>query len=138
MTKLPTRKTVEPHAPTTVGGVQGGSGSTPLPDDLVAAQCARMGLLYAVGDIHGCFDELRELLTRLGYEITEDWQKAYSVRAPEDRKVVFLGDLVDRAAVGIGRRRIEARCQGATDSLDVTRAGCREHRTVRGQWRQWS
>jgi polynucleotide kinase-phosphatase len=49
-----------------------------------------------IGDIHGCFDELRELLTRLGYEITEDGQKAYSVRAPEARKVVFLGDLVDR------------------------------------------
>src|SRR5215813_2778574 len=47
-----------------------------------------------VGDLHGCFDELRELLTRLGYEIAEDG--AYSVRAPEGRKAVFLGDLVDR------------------------------------------
>src|SRR5262249_5593106 len=50
-----------------------------------------------IGDIHGCFDELRELLTRLGYQITEDERKAYSVRAPEGRKVVFLSDLVDRA-----------------------------------------
>src|SRR5262245_9314070 len=47
-----------------------------------------------IGDLHGCFDELRELLTRLGYEIAEDG--AYSVRAPEGRKAVFLGDLVDR------------------------------------------
>src|SRR5262247_4860697 len=47
-----------------------------------------------VGDLHGCFDELRELLARLGYEIAEDG--AYSVRAPEGRKAVFLGDLVDR------------------------------------------
>src|SRR5262249_53269789 len=47
-----------------------------------------------VGDLHGCFDELRELLTRLGYEIAEDG--AYSVRPPEGRKAVFLGDLVER------------------------------------------
>ncbi len=53
-----------------------------------------------IGDIHGCFDELRELLTRLGYEIevTEDGnpQKTFLVRPPEGRKAVFLGDLVDR------------------------------------------
>src|SRR5262249_12932959 len=51
-----------------------------------------------IGDVHGCFDELRELLTRLGYEISEDGNQraAYSVRAPEGRKAIFLGDLVDR------------------------------------------
>jgi protein phosphatase len=54
-----------------------------------------------IGDIHGCFDELRELLTRIGYEIADgpghgDHGPAYSVRAPEGRKAVFLGDLVDR------------------------------------------
>ncbi len=47
-----------------------------------------------IGDVHGCFDELRELLTSLGYEISDDG--AYSVRAPDGRKAVFLGDLVDR------------------------------------------
>src|SRR5262245_24461992 len=51
-----------------------------------------------IGDVHGCFDELHELLARLGYQITvtEDGRKAYSVCAPEGRKAVFLGDLVDR------------------------------------------
>ncbi len=45
-----------------------------------------------IGDVHGCFDELAALLTRLGYEFTEPFQ----ARHPEGRKAVFLGDLVDR------------------------------------------
>ena len=53
-----------------------------------------------IGDVHGCFDELRALLERLGYEITpssEDQNSfAYHVRHAEGRKAVFLGDLVDR------------------------------------------
>jgi protein phosphatase len=40
-----------------------------------------------IGDVHGCADELEELLSRLG------WSEG---RHPEGRKVVFLGDLVDR------------------------------------------
>ena len=44
-----------------------------------------------IGDIHGCMDELTDLLRTLGYEVT-----AGGARHPEGRKVVFLGDLVDR------------------------------------------
>lgn len=40
-----------------------------------------------IGDIHGCAGELEELLARLGY---------FDGSHPEGRKVVFLGDLVDR------------------------------------------
>jgi protein phosphatase len=40
-----------------------------------------------IGDIHGCFDELRALLTNLGY---------VEGHHPEGRKAIFLGDLVDR------------------------------------------
>ncbi|MFL6234445.1 MAG: polynucleotide kinase-phosphatase [Thermoanaerobaculia bacterium] len=45
-----------------------------------------------IGDVHGCADELEELLGKLGYAPDGDgvW------RHPEGRKVVFLGDLVDR------------------------------------------
>ncbi|MEA2603638.1 MAG: hypothetical protein QOF89_4630 [Acidobacteriota bacterium] len=45
-----------------------------------------------LGDIHGCGDELEELLASLGYAPDESgvW------RHPEGRKAVFLGDLVDR------------------------------------------
>jgi protein phosphatase len=53
-----------------------------------------------VGDVHGCFDELRALLERLGYEIAPSGEGensfGYQVRHPEGRKAVFLGDLVDR------------------------------------------
>ena len=53
-----------------------------------------------VGDIHGCFDELVELLVKLGYSVEEhsngDGALAYSVSPPAGRKVIFLGDLVDR------------------------------------------
>lgn len=48
-----------------------------------------------IGDIHGCLDELMNLLLKLGYRIgSEDGE--YSVTAPVGRKAVFLGDLVDR------------------------------------------
>lgn len=41
-----------------------------------------------IGDVHGCDDELAALLTTLGY--------ASDGAHPDARKVVFLGDLVDR------------------------------------------
>src|SRR5882762_9896893 len=53
-----------------------------------------------IGDLHGCFDELVELLTQLGYSVEKQsnvpGSLAYSVKPPEGRKVVFLGDIVDR------------------------------------------
>ena len=53
-----------------------------------------------IGDIHGCFEELVELLTQLGYSIERqtngDGSPGISVKPPEGRKLVLLGDLVDR------------------------------------------
>ena len=46
-----------------------------------------------IGDVHGCFDELVELLKALGYGVNED---AFTIQAPANRKLVFVGDLVDR------------------------------------------
>lgn len=48
-----------------------------------------------IGDVHGCADELLELLDRLDYEVSRE-NGEYAVRAPEGRKAIFLGDLVDR------------------------------------------
>ncbi|TMC20590.1 MAG: polynucleotide kinase-phosphatase [Chloroflexi bacterium] len=51
-----------------------------------------------IGDVHGCFDELHELLERLGYQITlpQEDMSSYQITHPGGRRVIFLGDLVDR------------------------------------------
>jgi protein phosphatase len=46
-----------------------------------------------IGDVHGCHTELVELLTLLGYEVPPETPTA---RHPDGRRVLFLGDLVDR------------------------------------------
>ena len=54
-----------------------------------------------IGDIHGCADELEQLLTKLGHAKTEvaghepGWSNIAYVH-PNGRKAVFVGDLVDR------------------------------------------
>ena len=45
-----------------------------------------------IGDVHGCREELEILLDRLGYVADEDGVRAH----PEGRRVIFVGDLVDR------------------------------------------
>lgn len=71
-----------------------------------------------IGDVHGCADELEELLDKLGYEKCEPvtnepgWARlCYS--HPEERKAVFVGDLVDRGprtvdTLSIARNMVEA------------------------------
>src|ERR1700761_3314938 len=49
------------------------------------------GPLDIIGDVHGCYDELTELLTKLGYA-----DNGETLAHPDGRKAVFLGDLVDR------------------------------------------
>jgi protein phosphatase len=46
-----------------------------------------------IGDVHGCFDELVDLLRALDYQVDADAQTA---TPPAGRKAIFLGDLVDR------------------------------------------
>jgi protein phosphatase len=47
--------------------------------------------LDIIGDIHGCFQELKELTTKLGY----NWTTGVPIH-PDKRKLAFVGDLTDR------------------------------------------
>jgi len=82
------------------------------PEEVAAAEFERQplwnnlktehGPFDIIGDVHGCFDELCELLRQLGYVFDKSaFEKAAElpppgVVHPQGRKVVFLGDLVDR------------------------------------------
>ncbi len=49
-----------------------------------------------IGDIHGCYEELCELLIRLGYVFNSAGNSDLHIVHPQKRKAIFLGDLVDR------------------------------------------
>jgi protein phosphatase len=53
------------------------------------------GPLDIIGDIHGCLDETLELLAQLGYHVAIV-DGRYTLSHSLGRKVVFVGDLVDR------------------------------------------
>lgn len=44
-----------------------------------------------IGDVHGCYEELMELLDKLGYQFFGD-----EIKNNQDRTLAFLGDLTDR------------------------------------------
>jgi len=80
------------------------------PEEIDAAEIVReplwnnlkheYGPFDIIGDVHGCFDELLDLLKQLGYSVETrangDASPRYSVKPAEGRKAIFLGDLVDR------------------------------------------
>ena len=55
-----------------------------------------LGPFDIIGDIHGCFDELAELLEKLGYQISTGIDSNTIVEPPQGRKAIFVGDFVDR------------------------------------------
>ncbi|PHN03611.1 polynucleotide kinase-phosphatase [Flavilitoribacter nigricans] len=76
-----------------------------------------------IGDVHGCFAELQELLRTLGYRITKhrDRQKnfGYTVKPPANRKAIFVGDLVDRGPASNEVLRLVMSMQEAGNALVV-------------------
>jgi len=58
-------------------------------------------LVYAVGDVHGCYDQLRELLA----QITRDWESRAKGRTAS---LIFCGDYVDRGPAS--REVLDALC----------------------------
>ena len=61
-----------------------------------------------IGDVHGCFDELTELLTQLGYDLDPytSGETLLSARHPEGRRAYFVGDLTDRGPRNIDCLRL--------------------------------
>ena len=56
------------------------------------------GPLDIIGDIHGCYSELCDLLDKLGYSVKRENGTAVP---PDGRKAVFLGDLCDRGPCNV-------------------------------------
>lgn len=68
-----------------------------------------------IGDVHGCIDELRELVALLGYDLGDD----HVLRHPAGRRVVLLGDIVDRGPGIVDVLRIAMASEAAGTSLSV-------------------
>ena len=83
------------------------------PEEIDAVEVARQplwnnrkgdrGPFDIIGDVHGCCDELEQLLQQLGYQIVDKTSDSAfwdfpTYAHPEGRKAVFLGDLVDRGS----------------------------------------
>ncbi|MCB7136214.1 polynucleotide kinase-phosphatase [Cellulosimicrobium marinum] len=109
-------------------------------DEIDAARVVRTPLLTdrrdetgpfdAIGDVHGCLDELLALLDRLGYEVTrDDAGRPVDAAHPEGRRAIFLGDLVDRGPDSPGVLRLAMGMVRAGHALAVP--GNHEHKLVR-------
>jgi protein phosphatase len=74
-----------------------------------------VGPFDIIGDVHGCADELRELLSKLGYATDSDGHYAH----PANRRAFFIGDLVDRGPDVVGAVDIARAMVGAGSALAV-------------------
>ena len=69
-----------------------------------------------VGDVHGCYDELSELLGQLGYDVAPDGTGAHH---PDGRRALFVGDLVDRGPATPAVLRLAMGMVDAGDALCI-------------------
>lgn len=75
----------------------------------------RRGPFDIVGDVHGCLDEVLDLLGRLGCTVGDDLH----LTPPPGRTLVFLGDLVDRGPSSAGVLRLVMNAVRAGHALAV-------------------
>ena len=94
--------------------------ATIVRDRLLNDYSDQHGPFDIIGDIHGCLDELLTLLGILGYEIHRDEQgRAVDAEHPAGRRVVFVGDLVDRGPSSVGVLRLAMGMTAAGHALAV-------------------
>jgi protein phosphatase len=78
------------------------------------------GPFDVIGDVHGCRDEFHDLLHALGYMVErDDMGRPIGARHPARRRVVFLGDLVDRGPDTPGVLRLVMGMVAAGDAIAV-------------------
>ena len=87
------------------------------------------GPFDVIGDIHGCRAELETLLADLGYDIRRDGDGRAVGAHRNDRRAVFVGDLVDRGPDTPGVLRLVMGMVAAGDALCVP--GNHEHKLLR-------
>jgi len=88
------------------------------------------GPLDVIGDIHGCREELEDLLVELGWSLVRDQQgRPVDATHAEGRKAVFVGDLVDRGPDSPGVLRLVMGMTAAGHALCVP--GNHENKLVR-------
>ncbi len=87
------------------------------------------GPFEIIGDVHGCADELRDLLTTLGWVVDLDGDTAVGGHHPDGRMAIFVGDLVDRGPDTPGVLRLVMGLVDAGNALCVT--GNHEAKLVR-------
>jgi protein phosphatase len=92
--------------------------ATVLREPLWCDRRGERGPFDVIGDVHGCLTELEALLDKLGYVPSEG--KGGSVRAhPEGRRIIFVGDLVDRGPDSPGVLRLVMDMVAAGSALAV-------------------
>lgn len=89
-------------------------------DPLLNDRSDETGPFDAIGDVHGCRSELETLLGKLGYTIERDAEgRPIDAAHPEGRRVIFLGDLVDRGPDVVGVLRLAMGMVASGNALAV-------------------
>ena len=84
-----------PRAPRTVTVFRHPTNLNRIESSLPILRPDLAGPFDLIGDVHGCFDELIDLTTKLGYALAQT-DGCYHLSHPEHRMLCFVGDLVDR------------------------------------------
>ena len=70
-----------------------------------------------IGDVHGCYLELCQLLTALGYKVDPStWQ----AEPPQGRRLIFLGDLCDRGPRNADVLKLALNLEAQNKALFIT------------------